>query len=60
MTTRIRAAANAAHAHRAAVSPAGRHVLAPASGHYVPITEPELVVEEIRRFTENRSAPARP
>ncbi|MEU1953102.1 alpha/beta fold hydrolase [Nocardia rhamnosiphila] len=60
MTTRIRAAANAAHAHRAAVSPAGRHVLAPASGHYVPITEPELVVEEIRRFAGNRSVPARP
>ncbi|WP_051164565.1 alpha/beta fold hydrolase [Nocardia testacea] len=51
MTTRIRAAANAAHAHRAAVSAAGRHVLAPGSGHYVPITEPEVVVAEIRRLT---------
>ncbi|WP_245665066.1 alpha/beta fold hydrolase [Nocardia sienata] len=59
MTTRIRAAANAAHAHRAAVSPAGRHVLAPASGHYVPITEPELVVEEIRRLIGDRAAPDR-
>lgn len=59
MTTRIRAAANAAHAHRAAVSPAGRHVLAPASGHYVPITEPELVVEEVRRLTGAPSAPVR-
>ncbi|WP_229718651.1 alpha/beta fold hydrolase [Nocardia jinanensis] len=51
MNARIRAAANAAHAHRAAVSPAGRHVLAPGSGHYVPITEPELVAAEIRRLT---------
>ncbi|MGW0002274.1 alpha/beta fold hydrolase [Nocardia grenadensis] len=60
MTPRIRAAANAAHAHRAAVSPAGRHVLAPASGHYVPLTEPDLVVEEIRRLTAARWAPTRP
>ncbi|NUS91314.1 MAG: alpha/beta hydrolase, partial [Nocardia sp.] len=51
MNTRIRAAANAAHAHRAAVSPFGRHVLAPGSGHYVPITEPGLVIEEIHRLT---------
>ncbi|MGW5381592.1 alpha/beta fold hydrolase [Nocardia sp. NPDC003963] len=51
MNARVRADANAAHAHRAAVSPAGRHVLAPGSGHYVPITEPDVVAAEIRRLT---------
>ncbi|WP_328394749.1 alpha/beta fold hydrolase [Nocardia sp. NBC_00416] len=54
MNARIRAAANASHAHRAAQSPAGRHVLADRSGHYVPVTEPEVVIEEIRRLTRRR------
>ncbi|WP_019203014.1 alpha/beta fold hydrolase [Tsukamurella sp. 1534] len=50
MTPALRAAANAAHAERAAASPAGRHVLAENSGHYVPMTDPELIVDEIRRI----------
>lgn len=50
MNGRVRASANASHAARAARSPAGRHVLAPNSGHYVPITDPELIVDEIRRL----------
>ncbi|MFJ8039420.1 alpha/beta fold hydrolase [Kitasatospora sp. NPDC096147] len=47
MDRTVRAAANAAHAHRAALAPAGRHVVAAASGHYVPLTEPEVVVREV-------------
>lgn len=50
MNAKTRRDTNAAHAHRAAQSPAGRHVIAHDSGHYVPFTEPELVVTEIRRF----------
>ncbi|TCK26215.1 alpha/beta fold hydrolase [Pseudonocardia endophytica] len=50
MNARTRADANSAHAGRAAASPAGRHVLAHDSGHYVPITEPGVVAEEIRRL----------
>lgn len=46
----IRRATNRAHAVRAAATPQGRHVLAEHSGHYVPITDPQLVVEEIRRL----------
>ncbi|SCK56122.1 Pimeloyl-ACP methyl ester carboxylesterase [Streptomyces sp. WMMB 714] len=56
MNAATRAAANASHAHRAGVSPNGRHVVAERSGHYVPITEPGLVVEEIRRIVRNRPA----
>ncbi|MFI5719437.1 alpha/beta fold hydrolase [Nocardia sp. NPDC051750] len=51
MNARVRAVANASHARRAAV-PGGRHVVAHDSGHYVPITEPGVVVEEIRRLTQ--------
>ena len=58
MNATVRADANAAHAHRAGRSPAGRHVLAPASGHYVPITDPELVVAEIRRLVVGERPPA--
>lgn len=50
MTRSIRTAANAAHAHRAARSPHGRHVLAERSAHYVPLTDADLIVEEIRRL----------
>lgn len=50
MSRRLRAEANAAHAARAAAGPAGRHVLARRSAHEVPITEPGLVAEEIRRL----------
>ncbi|MDN5914072.1 MAG: alpha/beta hydrolase [Pseudonocardia sp.] len=52
MNERIRASANASHAHRAQQSPSGRHVLARNSGHYVPITDPELVTAEIRRLVD--------
>lgn len=45
MSAATRADANAAHARRAT-----RHVIAERSGHYVPVTEPELIVEEIRRL----------
>lgn len=48
----IRAAANASGARRAAQSPQGRHVIARKSGHYIPLTEPELIAEEIRRIIQ--------
>ncbi|RSN54221.1 alpha/beta hydrolase [Amycolatopsis sp. WAC 04182] len=51
----MRARANASHAHRVSLSPGGRHVIAERSGHYVPLTEPEVIVREIVRMT---SAPA--
>lgn len=54
MNTALRAAANAAHAQRAAASPHGRHVTAARSGHYVPITDPGVVTEEIRRLVRDR------
>ncbi|MFF9067306.1 alpha/beta fold hydrolase [Streptomyces sp. NPDC014891] len=47
MDEAVRAAANAAHAGRAGRSPKGRHVIAERSGHYVPLTEPGVVVREI-------------
>ncbi|WP_019203013.1 alpha/beta fold hydrolase [Tsukamurella sp. 1534] len=46
----VRGRVNEAHARRAAASPAGRHVLAENSGHQVPITDPGLVVDEVRRL----------
>ncbi|WP_280397311.1 alpha/beta fold hydrolase [Nocardia carnea] len=49
MNARIRAAVNDAHARRAAGS-TGRHIVAHGSAHYIPFTEPEVVVAEIRRF----------
>ena len=54
MTAAIRAEVNAAHAIRADRCPGGRHVIGPASGHYVPITEPHLVVAEIARLLPGR------
>lgn len=50
MSSEIRAAATASHRARAARSPHGRHVLAERSGQFVPITEPGIVVAEIRRL----------
>ncbi|MFD4577014.1 alpha/beta fold hydrolase [Streptomyces sp. NPDC058417] len=47
MDRAVRAAANASHARRADRAPRGRHVVAGRSGHYVPLTEPEVVVREI-------------
>lgn len=50
MSRAVRAQANASHAARAAASTHGRHVIAERSGHYVPVTDPEVVVDEIRRM----------
>ncbi|KIW11031.1 hypothetical protein PV08_10330 [Exophiala spinifera] len=50
MPEQVRAQAIAAHVHRAAQCCQGRHVVADRSGHLVPMTEPELVVAEIRRM----------
>lgn len=52
MTSAQRSAANASHAVRAAAHPNGRHVLAENSGHLVPMTDPALIVDEIRRLTQ--------
>lgn len=52
---KIRAAMNAAHARQAA-SPRGRQVLAENSGHQIPLTDPELIVEEIRRLVSGPAA----
>ncbi|MGX9295892.1 alpha/beta fold hydrolase [Tsukamurella paurometabola] len=46
----VRARVNEAHAGRAAASPAGRHVVAANSGHQVPLTDPEVIVDEVRRL----------
>ena len=50
MNAALRAEANASHAHRAAQSPNGRHVIAEHSSHYVPLTDPGVIIEEIRRL----------
>ncbi|MFI6044034.1 alpha/beta fold hydrolase [Nocardia sp. NPDC051321] len=50
MNAAIRAEAISAHAYRAAQSPHGRHVVAENSSHYVPVTEPDLIVREIARM----------
>lgn len=50
MPARVRAAANASHAFRVAQHRGGRHVVAERSGHYVPLTEPEVIADEIRRL----------
>ncbi|MEU6310679.1 alpha/beta hydrolase [Streptomyces sp. NPDC047014] len=47
MDSAMRAAANASHALRAGRAAKGRHVVAAKSGHYVPLTDPEVVVREI-------------
>ncbi|WP_370947999.1 alpha/beta fold hydrolase [Amycolatopsis sp. cg5] len=47
MTASMRAQATASHAHRAAQSPQGNHAIAPRSGHYVPVTDPDLLCDEI-------------
>ena len=50
MPEEVRAEANAAHSLRAAQSPGGRHVIAQRSGHTIPITEPQIIAEEIARL----------
>ncbi|ALG08592.1 alpha/beta fold hydrolase [Kibdelosporangium phytohabitans] len=52
MNARLRAAANASHAFRVAQSPRGRHVFAERSGHHVPVTEPEVIADAIRRMVD--------
>ena len=52
MNQAIRDAANASHAQRAAQSSQGRHVLAENSSHYVPLTDPDLIADEIRRIVK--------
>ncbi|CAM3682128.1 alpha/beta fold hydrolase [Tsukamurella strandjordii] len=52
MSASMRAAANASHATRAAASPAGKHVLAPNSSHYVPLTDPQIIIDEIRALAD--------
>ncbi|MCP3805023.1 alpha/beta hydrolase [Allokutzneria sp. A3M-2-11 16] len=47
MTAATRAAAIASHTRRAATSPSGRHVIARKSGHYLPVTEPHVIIDEI-------------
>lgn len=59
MTSAQRDAANASHAVRAAAHANGRHVFAENSGHLVPLTDPELIVEEIRRLVTGPSADGR-
>ncbi|MGO1405482.1 alpha/beta fold hydrolase [Agrococcus casei] len=39
-----------AHQRRAVQARNGRHVLAPHSGHMVPLSEPEVVADEVRRL----------
>jgi len=50
MNDATRASANASHAHRSAAASHGRHVVAGNSGHVVPLTEPEILVAEVRRI----------
>ncbi|RGE19097.1 alpha/beta hydrolase [Leucobacter sp. wl10] len=50
MPQRIRDAMTAAGRYRAAQSPRGRHVVADRSGHDIPLTQPELIADEIRRL----------
>src|SRR3546814_7794137 len=45
----------AAHRACAAALPRGRHVEAARSGHHVPLSEPDLVVEEINRILDTIS-----
>jgi len=41
-----------AHRARAAALPQGRHVGAAGSGHYVPLTEPDVVADEVLRIVD--------
>jgi pimeloyl-ACP methyl ester carboxylesterase len=52
----LRAALIGVHQRRAASAPLGRHVRAERSTHYVPISEPELVVHEILRVVGDAAA----
>ncbi|MDT8913279.1 alpha/beta hydrolase [Amycolatopsis sp. PS_44_ISF1] len=50
MNRRVRAEVDASHAHRVGLARHGRHVHAHRSGHLVPMSEPGLIAEEIRRL----------
>lgn len=50
MTRAQRTAFIAAHVERAASSPRGRHIWALSSAHYVQLTDPDLVAEEVHRL----------
>lgn len=52
MSRSLREQSNDSHVRRAALAPRGRHVLAPNSGHMVPLTDADLIVEEIRRLVQ--------
>ncbi len=54
----VRTALVDAHERRAAALPRGRHVRAERSGHYVLLTEPELVIDEILRVVHAASEPS--
>jgi len=49
---RFKAVADELHAELAALSTRGKRMIAPESGHYVPVDQPELVVEAIREVVE--------
>ena len=52
MSASLRTAFNASHARRARLSTAGRHVIAERSGHFIPLTEPEVIIAEIGTMLE--------
>ncbi|MCO1575639.1 alpha/beta fold hydrolase [Crossiella sp. SN42] len=54
-----RAAVTESHRRRALLTEGGRHVLAPRSGHLVPLTDAELIAEEVQRILTARQGPRR-
>ena len=50
ISRQARARLNALHEQRARAAPHGRHLVAPHSGHYVPLDDAELLAAEIRRL----------
>ncbi|MFI0976591.1 alpha/beta fold hydrolase [Streptomyces sp. NPDC021093] len=60
MNAATRAAVNAAHARSAAAASPGKHVIAERSGHYVPLTDPDVIAEEIRLLATGTAAEPRP
>ncbi len=57
MTPSMRAAASASHRVRVAAAADGRLVVAEKSGHLIPATEPEVIVDEIRRLWDRAAPP---
>lgn len=56
MSHALRAEANAAHARRAQTSKCGSHVIAPKSGHLVPLTDAEVIVSSIKAMAERHAS----